>query len=354
MQLLCIAKALYRNPRLLVLDEPTSALTESETDTLMGIISGLRERGISCIYISHKLDEVFRIADRITVLRDGQTISTIERGDFDADRVVRDMVGRDIADMYPKVHVKFGAEMLRVENLAVPSRIKGRYLLRDVSFSVRAGEILGFGGLVGAGRSELVNAIFGALPREGHVFVEGTELPPMSIESSISGRLGLLTEDRKLSGFVGTMNLRENISLASFYKIFKHGFIRRSTERKEAMWYFDKLRVKASGLEDSINTLSGGNQQKIVLAKWLMSDVRVLFLDEPTRGIDVGSKVEIYNIMNDLASSGVAIIMISSETTELLAMCDNVIVLYGGRIQRKFDERRAVTQDAYIKAATGL
>ncbi len=354
MQLLCIAKALYRNPKLLVLDEPTSALTASETTNLLSIIRGLRDEGISCIYISHKLNEVFEIADRITVLRDGKTISTYEKKDFNEDRVVHDMVGRDIDEMYPKVKAEFGKELLRVENMTVKSTISGKNVVEDVSFSVRAGEILGIGGLVGAGRSELINAVFGAIPRiSGKVFVDGEELSDGTISESIARKIGLVTEDRRATGFVPTMNIRENISLASFEKIFGKMFIKNTVEKASTKKYFDKLRVKAPGIETGIVTLSGGNQQKVVLAKWLMRDVKILFLDEPTRGIDVGAKVEIYNIMNDLAAQGVALVMISSETNELLAMCDRFVVLSAGKVKRQFTSDE-ITQESYMRAATGL
>jgi ABC-type sugar transport system ATPase subunit len=353
-QLLSIAKALYRHPRILVLDEPTSALTETETLTLMAIISKLRSEGISCIYISHKLDEVFGIADRVTVLRDGHVISTTARAEVRPEKVIEDMVGRKIETMYPKVKLPLGEEVLRVENFVVPSRIPGKNIVEDLSFSVRAGEILGLGGLVGSGRSELVNAIFGASPRtSGRVFIDGKEVALDSPEDAIRHRMGLLTEDRRVSGFVGTMNIRENTTLASFPKIFGRMFIRRAAEKEFATSYFSQLKVRAPGIETSILSLSGGNQQKVVLAKWLMTGVRILFLDEPTRGIDVGAKVEIYSIMTELARSGVAIVMISSELPELLAMCDRFVVLAKGRLSGNFTCEE-ISDSLFMKAATGL
>jgi ABC-type sugar transport system ATPase subunit len=353
-QLLSIAKALYRHPRILVLDEPTSALTETETRTLMAIISKLRSEGISCIYISHKLDEVFSIADRVTVLRDGHVISTTPRAAVLPEKVIEDMVGRKIETMYPKVKLPLGEEVLRVENFVVPSRIPGKNIVEDLSFSVRAGEILGLGGLVGSGRSELVNAIFGASPRtSGKVFIDGKEVALDSPEDAIRHRMGLLTEDRRVSGFVGTMNIRENTTLASFPKIFGRLFIHRTAEKEYATSYFGQLKMRAPGIETSILSLSGGNQQKVVLAKWLMTDVRILFLDEPTRGIDVGAKVEIYSIMTELARSGVAIVMISSELPELLAMCDRFVVLAKGRLSGNFTCEE-ISDSLFMKAATGL
>jgi ABC-type sugar transport system ATPase subunit len=353
-QLLCIAKALYRHPHILVLDEPTSALTETETQTLMGIISKLRAEGISCIYISHKLDEVFGIADRVTVLRDGHVISTTPRSEVHPEKIIEDMVGRRIETMYPKVKLPLGEEVLRVEGFVVPSRIPGKNIVEDVSFGVRAGEILGLGGLVGSGRSELVNAIFGASPRTaGRVLINGKEVSLRSPEDAITHRMGLLTEDRRSSGYVGTMNIRENTTLASFEKIFGRLFIRRAAERESARAYFDQLNVRAPGIETSILSLSGGNQQKVVLAKWLMTQVRILFLDEPTRGIDVGAKVEIYSIMTELARKGVAIVMISSELPELMAMCDRFVVLAKGRTSGNFTSEE-ISDSLFMKAATGI
>ena len=353
-QLISIAKALYRHPHILVLDEPTSALTETETQTLMAILGKLRNEGISCIYISHKLDEVFGIADRITVLRDGHVISTTARAAVRPEKIIEDMVGRKIETMYPKVKLPLGKEVLRVEGFTVASRIPGRPIVQDVSFNVRAGEILGLGGLVGSGRSELINAIFGSSGRlAGDVFIDGEKVEIRTPEDSIRHRMGLLTEDRRATGYVGTMNIRENTTLASFPKIFGKMFIHRATEKKYAESYFQQLNVRAPGIETSILSLSGGNQQKVVLAKWLLTDVRVLFLDEPTRGIDVGAKVEIYSIMTELARNGVAIVMISSELPELLAMCDRFVVLAKGRSSGTFTCEE-ISDSLFMKAATGM
>jgi len=353
-QLICIAKALYRHPHILVLDEPTSALTGTETQTLMAIIAKLRGEGISCIYISHKLDEVFGIADRVTVLRDGHVISTTPREAVQPEKIIEDMVGRKIETMYPKVKLPLGGEVLRVENFTVASRIPGKNIVEDVSFSVRAGEILGLGGLVGSGRSELVNAIFGSTGRlSGNVFIEGKPVSLNSPEDAINNRMGLLTEDRRATGYVGTMNIRENTSLASFDQIFGRVFIRRAAERSLAESYFRQLNVRAPGIETSILSLSGGNQQKVVLAKWLMTNVKILFLDEPTRGIDVGAKVEIYTIMTELARNGVAIVMISSELPELLAMCDRFVVLAKGKSSGNFTCEE-ISDSLFMKAATGM
>jgi ABC-type sugar transport system ATPase subunit len=354
MQLLSIGKALMRAPKILVLDEPTSALTSKETHTLMQILRNLKSKGISCIYISHKLDEVFALTDRITVLRDGSVINTYTTDALQPDRVIEDMVGRKVENMYPKVQVEMGEEVLRAEHVTVPSAICGKNIVEDVSFSLKRGEILGIGGLVGAGRSELVNAIFGSIAKEkGDVFINGEKARISKPQDAIQYRMGLLTEDRRASGFVGTMNLRENISLASFKKISKNGFLKKGVEKAVTEEQFKALNIKAPTVETNVLNLSGGNQQKVVLAKWLMSDVQVLFLDEPTRGIDVGAKVEIYSIMFDLAKKGVGIVMISSELPELLAVCDRFIVLSQGQIKGRFT-REEVTEELFMKAATNI
>ena len=353
-QLVSIAKALYRKPKVLVLDEPTSALTATETKRLVDILYSLKEKRLSCIYISHKLDEVFEIADRLVVLRDGKAVSEYPRESIVTDKVIEDMVGRNIENMYPKTTVPIGDEVLRVENFTIPSRVPSIKLLEDISFNLRSGEILGLGGLVGAGRSELVNAIFGNDPRiSGSVYVDGSLVEGDSPKRSIQRRMGLLTEDRKRSGFVGAMNIRENISLASLEKIKGSVFLRKGVERAKTKKQFEKLRIKAPDLETNIMNLSGGNQQKAVLAKWLMADAKVLILDEPTRGIDIGAKVEIYKIMEELVKNGAGIIMISSELPELIAMCDRFIVFYKGKIRGEFT-RETITEELYMQAATGM
>lgn len=353
-QLLSIAKAVYRKPKILVLDEPTSALTEKETQRLFEIIRNLKAQGISCIYISHKLDEVFTIADRITVIRDGKTINTYNARDIDRDRVIEDMVGRKLSNMYPKIDVEIGEEALRVENFVVPSTIPGKKVVDGISFSVRHGEILGIGGLVGAGRSELVSAIFGTLAKEsGDVYVRGEKVDIKNPIDAINHKIGYVTEDRRVNGFVGTMSIGENISLASLNEIGKHGFINHGKEKQDTRDQFNALRIKAPGVDTNVLTLSGGNQQKVVVAKWLMKGTDILFLDEPTRGIDVGAKVEIYNIMFEMAKRGAAIVMISSELPELLGVCDRFLILHEGKQGGCFT-RDEITDELYMKAATGL
>jgi D-xylose transport system ATP-binding protein len=288
------------------------------------------------------------------VLRDGKVISLYQHDNINSADVIEDMVGRQIENMYPKVIVPFGEELLKVENFAIPSRVPSKNLLQDVSFTLRAGEILGLGGLVGAGRSELVNAIFGFEPKvSGTVSIHGKRIEEGSPKAAIKRGLGLLTEDRKKSGFVGAMNIRENISLASLKQIKGSVFIQKGREKKATREQFDKLRIKAPDLETNIMNLSGGNQQKAVLAKWLMADASVLILDEPTRGIDIGAKVEIYKIMEELVKRGAGIVMISSELSELIAMCDRFIVFYKGKVRGEFT-RDNVTEELYMQAATGM
>ena len=354
-QLVSIARALAKNPKILILDEPTSALTESEVDNLMKIIKDLKKHGISCIYITHRLAEVLKIADRTTVLRDGHKISTNSDRDINGDKMVEDMVGRKIENMYPKEKVEIGKEALSIKNFTIRSAIsQHKNILGDVSFSVNSGEILGLGGLIGSGRSELVSAIFGAIPRKsGGIFIGGKEVSINHPTDAVKCRIGLLTEDRRANGYVGDMNVRENISLASFDKVFNKFFIKSKYEISEAKSYKERLNIRTPSVETNILNLSGGNQQKVVLSKWLMTDVKIIFMDEPTRGIDVGAKVEIYHIMNELVKKGVAIVMISSELPELLGMCDRLVILANGSVVNEFT-RDEFSQEKFMKAATGL
>lgn len=354
-QLICIAKALFRNPKILVLDEPTSALTEREAENLMKIILNLKKQGISCVYISHKLDEVFTIADRVTVLRDGSVISTYLNSEIVPDKIIENMVGREITQMYPKVQVPIGDEILRIKEFTVAVNSSNRKnIIENISFSVCSGEILGIGGLVGSGRSELVNAIFGSIPRKiGKVFYKGKEIKIKSPIDAINHHISLVTEDRQANGFVGSMSIRENTTLASLKRIFGKLFLKKNYEIEIVENITKQLSIKAPSIETNVLHLSGGNQQKVVLSKWLLKDVKVLILDEPTRGIDIGAKVEIYNIMTQLVSKGVAIIMISSELPELFAMCDRFIILCKGSISGEFS-REEITEEKMMKAATGL
>jgi D-xylose transport system ATP-binding protein len=264
------------------------------------------------------------------------------------------MVGRKVEAMYPKADVKPGKEVLKVENFVVPSKIPGKNVVKNISFSVKEGEIVGLGGLVGAGRSELVNAVFGSIPKSsGTVHINGEKAAIENPIDAIKYKMALLTEDRRVSGYVGTMTIRENISLASFDKISENGFLNKKNEKKQTEEQFNALNVRAPGIETNIMNLSGGNQQKVVLAKWLMNDAKILFLDEPTRGIDIGAKVEIYSLMAELVRSGAAIILISSELPEFLALCDRFIMMFEGKPRGEF-ARNEFDESVFVKAATNI
>jgi ABC-type sugar transport system ATPase subunit len=351
-QLVAIARALSRSPKILVLDEPTSALTEREVEMLFDNLVKLKEKGISSIYISHKMKEVMYLADRITVLRDGEHVSTRIKTETDVTKTVEEMVNRKITNMYPKVDVPIGEEVFRVENLCIPHPYTSRKMIvEDVSFGVRAGEILGLVGLVGAGRSETVNAIFGAIKKQsGKIYLNGREAKINTPKQAVKAGIALLTEDRKRDGYVAAMNVSQNCSLASIRQISKNGLLNYGEEKIKSKEYIDKLSIKVRNEKDSIMNLSGGNQQKVVLAKWLMTKPKVLLLDEPTRGIDVGAKTQIYEIMCQLAAQGIAIIVISSELPELIGMCDRFLVLSGGRIRMEYSREEA-DEEKFLKSA---
>ena len=333
MQLICIARALSKHPSILVLDEPTSALTETESKQLYKILHELKRKGITSILISHKLDEGFANADRVTVLRDGQVISTYAVGMIDRNAIIRDMVGRSMEQFYPEKHTEIGEVVLKAEHFSVghPTSPE-RYIVKDVSFEVRKGEILGFAGLVGAGRSELMNAIFGKWKKaEGRLLVEGNEVDIKEPVDAVGCGLAMVTENRKADGLVGVLDIGRNICMASLPGLSSHGFMKEKEEKKSAQRYFQALDIRAPGIYTEVRTLSGGNQQKVILGKWMLTDPKVLILDEPTKGIDIAAKNAIYELMTELAKKGMAIIMISSEMPELVSMSDRVVVLAGGR-----------------------
>jgi len=335
-QLIAIAKALLANPKILVLDEPTSALTLTETEKLFAVLRRLKDEGMSSIYISHRLDEVFEIADRITVLRDGKTVGHLEsRDEFTRDKVVSMMVGRAMSNQFPPREGKPAErEVFRVENLSVPHRyIREKNIVEDISFNVKEGEVFGIAGLVGSGRSELVNAIFGILKKtpESKLFLEGQEITVSNPREAKKHGIALISEDRRVSGFVSMMTIRENVTLAHIKQIFKNNLISVAKERNLVDGMKDKLNIKAPNTETKVRNLSGGNQQKVVVAKWLMKAPKVLIMDEPTRGIDVGAKLEIYTLILDLVKQGVSVIMISSELNEIIGMCDRCMVIGKGR-----------------------
>lgn len=354
-QLVSIARALVRNPRILILDEPTSVLTEGETAKLMVILKRLRDEGISCIYISHKLDEVFELCDRMVILRDGLYIGEhLKDSGYNSSLIIEEMIGRKLDHMYPESNGRIiGENLLKVEHFCVPHTFAyGKNIIQDVSFTLRKGEILGLAGLVGSGRSELVNALFGTIPKKsGKIYLDGKEVNITSPQDAKALGIGLLTEDRKKNGFVGTMSICHNMTLTILKEIKKRFLIDKTKERKLANEYFDKLRVKAPDMDVLITNLSGGNQQKAILAKWLMTDLKIIILDEPTRGIDVGTKAEIYKLIYDLSAKGISIIMISSEMPELIAMCDRFVVLGKGKVLQTVQKEDA-TEVSLLKIAS--
>ncbi len=353
-QLVEILKALRKESRVLILDEPTAALTENETAVLIGILKDLRARGISCIYISHRLEEVFALADRITVLRDGGTVATLERAAASVDAVIRHMVGREIKDLFPRRACAAGAPLLRVSGLNAAAAPGAPAFLKDISFEARAGEVLGFGGLMGAGRSELLMHLFGAWGRRlsGAVELLGRPLDAVTPESALAKGLALVTEDRRRYGLVLDHPIAFNLSLSSLKTLSAGFLLDRRREREENAAQARALRVKAASLDVRVGGLSGGNQQKVVLGRVLMAGPSVVFLDEPTRGIDVGAKIEVYEIVNALTAAGKAVVLVSSELPELIGMSDRILMLHDGRVSGSF-LRSEATQENLLAAAMG-
>jgi D-xylose transport system ATP-binding protein len=353
-QLVEIAKALSKDARLLILDEPTAALTEGEADNLLNILTGLKQKGVTCIYISHRLREITRIADRITVLRDGKTILTADKPAMPEARMVQTMVGRELTNMFPRRPRQPGETVLEVKGWTVRNPITGDLAVRDVSFQARKGEILGIAGLMGAGRTELITSIFGAWGewQAGELWLAGKRALFQGAREAIRAGLALVSEDRKRYGLVLGMDVKENSTLASLKQIARFGVIDKNEEIKRSDRYVKELRTKTPSLEQKVGNLSGGNQQKVVLAKWLLTQPKVLFLDEPTRGIDVGAKVEIYNIMNDLVDQGVCVVMVSSELPEVLGMSDRILVMHEGRLTGSFSRTEA-SEERVMHFATG-
>lgn len=343
MQMIALMRAYIKNPKILVLDEPTSSLTNNEVHQLMNILRELREKGTSCIYISHKLEEIYEICDRVMVLRDGETISCYDINKVQQNTLIEEMVGRKVENMYPKVHVEIGEEVMRVEHMTVPHpTIKNKNIVNDISFSLRRGEILGIGGLVGAGRSEILGALFGQLTNGvfKKVFVEGHEVNIKSPADAINVGIGFVTEERKRNGFVWMLSIRENMFLASLDKlpVKFHFFINRQYETRKAQEVCDQLRIKAPSINTKVNNLSGGNQQKVVLSKWIVRKPKILLMDEPTKGVDVGAKAEIYKLMGELVKNGTSIIMVSSDMPELVSISDRILVISNGKITGEFEK----------------
>lgn len=342
-QMLMIARALATKPKVLILDEPTTSLSSSDVESLFEVVRNLKENGTSVIFVTHKLDEILELTDRVTILRDGKNISTFEKKEYDTSKIIADMIGREISDMYPERENKIGEEVFRVEDLTVEHPyIANRDLIHKVSFSVRAGEVVGLGGLVGAGRSEVCSAIYGMMPiKSGKVFLNGKEIHIKSSEDAVHNGISMVSEDRKRYGLNFRWDIQKNIAISNLKAISRAYFVSDKSIADRARPYFADLRVKAPGLNTGVATLSGGNQQKVVIARALNTEPKVIILDEPTKGIDVGSKNEIYQLINELAAKGVAIIMISSELPELMAMSDRFVIMAEGHVAGELNKEEA-------------
>lgn len=356
-QMVEIAKALSKNAEILVFDEPTSALTDKEVEALFEIIRKLKKQGVCMSYISHKMEELQQIADRMIVLRDGKTIGEVTpMSEITLDQIISRMVGRDIKDMFPKQEFQQGETVLEVKNFEVDHPVlAGEKQVKDASFYAAKGEILGFAGLMGSGRTELVTGIFGAFPKNarGEVYLAGEKLEFKSPQDAINHGIGLVTEDRKAMGLVLGQSVLQNMTISSLETVANRwGIINKAQERQIADGYVEQLNIKTPGLSVAIDTLSGGNQQKVIVAKWLNTMPKVLILDEPTRGIDVGAKVEIYNLLNKLVEDGVTVIMISSELPEVMGMSDRILVMCEGEIAAEFTREEA-TKELIMEYATG-
>ena len=342
-----IAKALSHNARILIMDEPTAALTERDVERLFAIVRLLRQRGVGIVYISHRIEEIFLLADRVTVLRDGEHIETVAIADTNRDMLVHHMVGRRLDTLFPKLPAKIGNPVLELRNL-----VRAPHTL-DISLTLRTGEIVGLAGLVGSGRTELALVLFGVTPAEaGAILLDGK---PVMIDSPITAKhLGIayVPEDRGIQGLVRPMRIRENVSMAVLKQVAQGWFLDRGKETALAELSMHRFDIRASGIDQVVNKLSGGNQQKVVLSKWLATGPRVLILDEPTRGIDVGAKAEIHRLMSELAQQGMAILLISSELPEIMGMSDRILVMREGSIAAEYPRVQA-TQEAIAAAMMG-
>ena len=352
-QMIVIAKALLENPKVLILDEPSAALTEAETENLLAILKDLRASGVACVYISHRLEEVMQISDRITVIRDGESIITDERKNMDKEKLIQYMVGRKLSEQFAKKENKIGEVVLQVKHLCATNPATEKEILKDVSFDLRKGEILGFAGLMGAGRTETAMAIMGVLNAKvtGQILLDGKMFQNKTPRQAIDNGINIVTEDRKELGLVLDEDIKSNMILASLDRVSKAGVIDQNKVIHSANIYSKKMNIKAQSLEQQVGRLSGGNQQKVVIAKALLTNPKVLILDEPTRGIDVGAKAEIYQIMEELVCQGMSIIMISSELPEVLAMSDRVAVMANGQITGILDNQD-LTQEIIMRHAT--
>ena len=346
-QMVEVAKALSLDARILIMDEPTAALTEHEITELFATIRSLKKQGVAIVYISHRMEELFEIGDRVTVLRDGRSVGTYDVTAISKSELIRLMVNRELTDLFPKEKVARGPEVLRVEGLCTQTGLK------DINFSLHKGEVLGISGLLGAGRTELARAIFGLDKiTSGTIYLGGASRKLDSPRQAINAGIGFLTEDRKSQGLVLPLSVKENLCLSSVDKFSSWGIMNPNQEQQAGEKYVKELRIRTPSLNQKVMFLSGGNQQKVVLSKWLCSEAEIFIFDEPTRGVDVGAKTEIYQLMNRLTASGVAIIMISSELLEVLGMSDRILVMRGGRVTGEFSAAEA-TQERILQCALG-
>ena len=352
-QIVEIAHALSLDARILIMDEPTSAISDREIEVLFGLIRSLTAQGVAVVYITHKLDELFQIADTVTVLRDGKLVGSRDIDEVTHDDIVRMMVGRDMEDFFVKADVAKPEAVFAVNDVCLSdTRLAGDYVVDHVGFEVKAGEVLGLFGLMGAGRTELLETIFGLHPEQssGDIFLQGRQVEIDSPSDAINFGIAFVTEDRKAEGLIPEMSVAASISLASLEQTERFGFLSSRLENGLARDYVGRLRIKTPSVRQKVENLSGGNQQKVVIAKWLATDPRVLLLDEPTRGIDVNAKNEIYRLISDLAGAGMAIVMVSSELPEIMAIADRIIVLSEGRQTAEFTSSQA-TEESIMKAA---
>ncbi len=346
-QMVEIAKAVSYDAKIIVLDEPTSSLTEREVGHLFKIIDTLKKRGCGIIYISHKMDEILKISDDITVMRDGRHIATEAAKDMTMEKIIKLMVGRELTQMFPEKTNKPAEEILRVEGLSSKHNH-----VNNVSFTLRRGEIIGFAGLAGAGRTEVIENLFGISEREGgKIYLDGKEIKNRTPREAIRNGFALLTEERRATGIFGNLNIRENTTISSLRKHLKLGVLSDSSRKKDTSWSIEAMRIKTASQETQIKLLSGGNQQKVILGRWLLTEPEILMLDEPTRGIDVGAKFEIYQLIDDLAAKGKAVIVVSSELPELLGICDRIYVMSGGRIAGEADAKHTTQEEIMTLAA---
>jgi ribose transport system ATP-binding protein len=347
-QLVEIAKVLGANPRVLIFDEPTTALSESETKALLARIHALRDEGHAIMYVSHHLEEMFEIGDRVTILRDGGLVTCKPMAEFDHDSLIASMVGRKIESLYPAGNRTIGEQRLRVRGLLPAGAVA------PIDFEVRAGEILGIAGLLGSGRSELLRAIFGADPvQAGHIEVDGEKVRPGDPRRAVQAGMGLLTEDRKQLGLLLELSIRENASLAHLDEISRFWIVDKRRERGIVDQYLGGLRLRAANWEQPVSSLSGGNQQKVLLARWLATKARVLMFDEPTKGVDVGAKAEIYKVIGDLAAEGLGVVVVSSYLPEVLGLADRVLVMREGSVAGELPAAGATEEDVLHLASTG-